>query len=421
MNNPSKILVIDDTPVGVLLLSRLLQKNGYAVLTTGDGEQGYKMAVSEQPDLILLDVVLPGKNGYEVCQDLKKNELTADIPVIFVTARTETIDKIEGLDAGGVDYVTKPFQPAEVIARVRTHLELRTMYEENLEYYKELLRSQKMASITTLAGGVAHNINNLMGAVMGYADMLYDRLQHDEKSQIYADKILKASQRIAELTKNLLMYGRASRSAISTVNLRELLEKMVHLYSRMRPNGPRIDLQIPPEVPDMQVDRDQIFQALLNIFVNAQEATPPGGTVAISVRVGQLPDDLHRELSGSAMDSYTIISIADTGVGMDQETVDKIFEPFFTTKQTVGVGLGLSAAYGIIQKHKGAISVDARVGEGSTFHVYLPIAQEVSTIIDAHVNLFEQILRTDDGSLTVGSSSLNIPPSASRVVPIKSQ
>jgi len=413
MNNPLKILVIDDTPVDVLLISRLLQQNGYVVLTTGDGEQGYKMAVSEQPDLILLDVMMPGKNGYEVCQDLKKNELTAEIPVIFVTARAETIDKIEGLDAGGVDYVTKPFQPAEVIARVRTHLELKAMYEENLEYYRELLRSQKMASITTLAGGVAHNINNLMGAVMGYADMLHDRLQHDEKSQIYTDRILKASRRIAELTKNLLMYGRASRSAISTVNLRELLGKMVQLYSRTSPNGPSVDLQIPPEVPEMQADRDQILQVLSNIFVNAQEAAPPGGTVTISVRVGQLPDDLHRELSGSAMDSYAIISISDTGVGMDQETVEKIFEPFFTTKQTVGVGLGLSAAFGIIQKHKGAISVDTRVGEGSTFHVYLPIAQEVSTIVDTQVHLFEQILKADDGSLIVGASSLNIPPSSS--------
>lgn len=413
MNNPSKILIIDDTPASVLLLSRLLSKDGYIVLIAEDSEQGYNMAVSEQPDLILLDVIMPGRDGYEICSALKENYLTAEIPVIFVTAKVEIVDKIRGLDIGGVDYVTKPFQPAEVIARVRTHLELKAMYEENLEYHRELLRSQKMASITTLAGGVAHNINNLMGAVMGYADMLHDRLQHDEKSQIYTDKILKASQRIAELTKNLLMYGRASRSAISTVNLRELLGKMVQLYSRTRPNGPSVDLQIPPEVPEMQADGDQILQALSNIFVNAQEATPPGGTVTISVRVGQLPDDLHREISGSAMDSYTIISISDTGVGMDQETVEKIFEPFFTTKQTVGVGLGLSAAYGIIQRHKGTISVDTRVDEGSTFHVYLPIAQEVSNVVDDQVHLFEQILRTDDGSLTVGASSLNIPPSSS--------
>ncbi len=413
MNNPSKILIIDDTPVDVLLLSRLLSKNGYTVLIAEDGEQGYNMAVSEQPDLILLDVIMPGRDGYEICSVLKENYLTAEIPVIFVTARVDIVDKIRGLDIGGIDYVTKPFQAAEVVARVRTHLELKAMYEENLEYYRELLRSQKMASITTLASGVAHNINNLMGAVMGYADMLHDRLQHDEKSQIYTDKILEASQRIAELTKNLLMYGRASRSAISTVNMRELLGKMVQLYSRTRPNGPSVDLQIPPEVPEMQADGDQILQALSNIFVNAQEATPPGGTVTISVRVGQLPDDLHRELSGSAMDSYTIISISDTGVGMDQETVEKIFEPFFTAKQTVGVGLGLSAAYGIIQRHKGTISVDTRVDEGSTFHIYLPIAQEVSNVVDDQVHLFEQILEADDGSLTVGASSLNIPPSSS--------
>ena len=413
MNNPPKILVVDDNPSGALLLYRLLQQNGYAILTAEDGEQGYNMAVSEHPDLILLDVAMPGIDGYEVCRMLKADGRTMEIPVIFLTARAETVDKIAGLDAGGVDYITKPFESAEVIARVRTHMELKKIYEENLEYYREILRSQKMASITTLAGGIAHNINNLMGAVMGYADMLHDRLQYDEKSQLYTEKILKASQRIADLTKNLLMYGRAARSAMETISLKEMLGKMVKLYSRAHPNGPRIDLQIPLYVPEIEADRNQIFQALSNIFVNAQEATPPGGTVTISVSVGQLPDELHHENSGSAMDSHAIISISDTGAGMDEEISERIFEPFFTTKQTVGVGLGLSAASGIIQKHQGAISVDTKKGEGTTFHVYLPISQEKSTVVDTQVHLFEQILRAGDGTPVIGTPVSDIPSSPS--------
>jgi len=413
MNNPPKILVVDDNPSGVLLLYRFLRQNGYAILTAENGEQGYNMAVSEHPDLILLDVIMPGIDGYEVCRMLKADGRTMEIPVIFLTARVETVDKIAGLDAGGVDYITKPFESAEVMARVRTHMELKKIYEENLEYYREILRSQKMASITTLAGGIAHNINNLMGAVMGYADMLHTRLQSDEKSQLYTEKILKASQRIADLTKNLLMYGRAARSAMETISLKEMLEKMVKLYSRSHPNGPQIDLQIPLYVPEIEADRNQIFQALSNIFVNAQEATPPGGSVTISVSVGQLPDELHRENSGSAMDSHAIISISDTGAGMDEETSERIFEPFFTTKQTVGVGLGLSAASGIIQKHQGAISVDTKKGEGTTFHVYLPISQEKSTVVDTQVHLFEQILRAGDGPPVIGTPVSDIPSSPS--------
>lgn len=413
MNNPPKILVVDDTPSGLLLLSRFLQQNGYAVLTARDGEQGYDIAVSERPDLILLDVIMPGKDGYEVCRMLKESSLTSEIPVIFVTARAETVDKIAGLDAGGVDYITKPFEPAEVMARVRTQLELKKVYEENLEYYKELLRSQKMASITTLASGIAHNINNLMGAVMGYADMLHIRLDSDEKAQLYTDKILRASQRIADLTNNLLMYGRAARSAMTTVNLKELLGKMVQLYGRVRPNGPQIILHIPPDIPDIKADRDQIFQALSNIFVNAWEATPPGGTITISISIGQLPDKNRRETSGSSIDGYAIISISDTGIGMDQRTAERIFEPFFTTKQTVGVGLGLSAASGIIQKHEGVITVDTRAGEGSTFHVYLPLSREKSTAVDDNVHLFEQIINAEDSSTIIGTSISDISPSPS--------
>jgi two-component system sensor histidine kinase/response regulator len=413
MNNPPKILVVDDTPSSVLLLSRFLQQNGYAVLTARDGDQGYDMAMSERPDLILLDVIMPGKDGYEVCRMLKESSLTTEIPVIFVTARAETVDKIAGLDAGGVDYITKPFEPAEVMARVRTHLELKKVYEENLEYYKELLRSQKMASITTLAGGIAHNINNLMGAVMGYADMLHLRLDSDEKAKIYTDKILKASQRIADLTNNLLMYGRAARSAMTTVNLKEMLGKMVQLYGRVRPNGPQINLHIPPDIPDIKADRDQIFQALSNIFVNAWEATPPDGTITISISIGQLPDKIRRETSGSSVDGYAIISISDTGTGMHQGTAKRIFEPFFTTKKTVGVGLGLSAASGIIQKHDGVISVDTRLGEGSTFHVYLPLSREKSTTVNANVHLFEHIINVEDGSPIIGAPISDIPPSPS--------
>ena len=414
MNNPPKILVVDDARSNVMLLSSLLGKNGYDVLEAGDSEQGYEIAVTEIPDLILLDVIMPGKDGYEVCRMLKGNSLTAGTPVIFVTARAEIVDKVAGLNAGGVDYITKPFDSAEVVARVRTHLELKAVYEENLEYQRELLRSQKMASITTLASGIAHNINNLMGVVIGYADMLHSDLENDKKSQLYADKILDASQRISDLTKNLLMYGRASRGAMSIINLKELLKKMVQLYSNSSPNGPMIDLQIPPDIPEIQADRDQVFQALSNIFVNAQEATPSGGSVSISVSIDQLPDDLRHETSRPGITNYVIISISDTGVGMSQETADRIFEPFFTSKQTVGVGLGLSAAYGIIQKHEGTISVDTKQGEGSTFHVYLPIPQKESTTVDAQVDLFGQILEAGGGSLVSEATNSNIPSSPYR-------
>ena len=150
MNRAQKILVVDDTPIDVLLLSRLLRQEGYFVLNAEDGTSGYNLAVAQQPDLILLDVMMPGQDGYGVCRSLKENELTENIPVIFVTARAETIDKVTGLNAGGVDYVTKPFQSAEVMERIRTHLKLKAMHEENEEYHRAILQLQKMASVTIM-------------------------------------------------------------------------------------------------------------------------------------------------------------------------------------------------------------------------------------------------------------------------------
>ena len=291
----------------------------------------------------------------------------------------ETVDKVKGLDIGGVDYITKPYRLAEVMARINTHLRLKSAHEENLEYHKVLLQTQKIASISTLAGGVAHNINNLMGAIIGYTDMLRESLDHNDRAYHYTDRVLAVSQRASDLANDLLTYAKVRHSEISSIDMLELLRKMVRLYGSDDQHDVHIDLQAPPSIPKIQADSSQMLQALSNILINSQEVTPDGGTVTISVSTGPLPPDVHNDGFESIADTYLIISISDTGPGMDEKTADMVFEPFFTTKKTVGVGLGLSAAYGIIRKHKGAISVETEPGEGSTFHVYLPTEQVYET------------------------------------------
>lgn len=252
------------------------------------------------------------------------------------------------------------------------------MYEENIEYHKELLQLQKMASISLLAGDIAHNINNLMGTVIGYADMLHDNLAtagNNERASRYTEKILEASQRVADLTQNLLIYARAGRSDFSKVDLKELLERVVRLYGNKNLDKVYIDLQISQDIPEIQGDRNQIFQALSHIFTNAQEAILDDGTIIVTAKTGELPSDNYFGDIEPGAENYVIISISDTGAGMNKETIENIFDPFSTEKQTLGARLGLSAAYSIIQRHKGAISVDTKLGEGSTFHIYLPISQ----------------------------------------------
>lgn len=376
MDNMPKILIVDDTLTDTNLLSRLLEKNGYDVQTINNGNKICNFLESNKPDLILLDIMTADTDSYETCRKIKEDKTNSEIPIIFIAERTETDDIIERLDSGGIDYITKPFSTVEALARIRIHLKIKSMYEQNLLYQKELLMSQKMASITTLAGGIAHNINNLMGAVVGYTDMLRISLNGHDKARDYTEKILEASQRVTELTHNLLTYSRAIRSEPINVNVKDLLQNMVMLYGNSSQNA-NLDINIPDSISEVYVDRTQVSRALANIFINAKEVTPKDSTVSISVNTDSIPRNVRSDTSNIQKDDYVVISISDKGPGMDELTANRIFEPFFTTKQTVGSGLGLSAASGIIQKNNGFIHLDTKLGKGSTFHIYLPKGKEV--------------------------------------------
>lgn len=376
MNYPPRILVVDDIPLNIQPLSQLLGENGYEAQVISKGNEIYDVLESYKPDIILLDVIMPDANGYDICRNLKQDKSTSEIPVIFLTAMTETDDIIKGLEAGGVDYITKPFRSVEVLARIRTHLKMKEMHEKSLVYQRELLMTQKMSSITTLAGGIAHNINNLMGAVVGYTDMLRLSLNGQDKTRNYTERILEASQRVTELTQNLLTYSRSIRSEPTNVNVKDILGDLILLYGNGKSKNVKINANIPDDMSKIYVDRDQVFRALANIFVNAQEATSEGNPISISANSNEIPVNTRSETSNTKTDEYVVISISDNGPGMDESTANKVFEPFFTTKQTVGSGLGLSAASGIIQKNNGFIHLDTEIGKGSTFHVYLPKGKE---------------------------------------------
>jgi DNA-binding response OmpR family regulator len=173
MHSPPCVLIVDDNLINIKLLAKSLTKENYRVLEAKNGNDGYNLAVSEKPDLILLDIMMPVKDGYEVCEMLKANEEIKDIPVIFITAMTETTDKVRGLSLGAVDYITKPFNSAEVLARVKKQLNLRRMHEENISYQKVLMEAQKIASLGILAEGMAHNFNNLLSVIFCYSEILH--------------------------------------------------------------------------------------------------------------------------------------------------------------------------------------------------------------------------------------------------------
>jgi len=364
------ILIVDDHPINRKLLHKLLEKENYRTIEAEDGEEGYNLAVKEKPDLILLDITMPVKDGYETCKLLKENEETEKIPVIFLTAKTEMDDKIKGLDLGAVDYITKPFSHIEIIARVRTQLKLKKMYEENLNYQKAILETQKMSSIGILTEGIAHNFNNLLSIATCCTQLLM--ADSNEINKNHLEMILKTYNRMKNLITVLLEFSAKRNVNQETIECNNLLNKIIEFFKSSLQENAGIDIEFPDnEKANIFGEENLLFQALLNIFINAKESMPQGGKIIVKYVRAKLPEHFEDKIS-ELHDNYICISIQDTGRGIPEEHKEKLFLPFFTTKNTVGTGIGLTVSYSIIKNHNGIITVKSEVNKGSTFNVYLP-------------------------------------------------
>jgi signal transduction histidine kinase len=310
MNVHQKILVLDDVLENDQILSNALKGNGYEVITTDKNKDFDEILESHNPDLILLDTMMSEK--------------------------------------------------------------VKTILEQKLALQKELQKSQKMASITALTGGIAHNINNLMGAIVGYSDLLRNNIDDNKKSMDFAERILEASERVTALTSDLLTYSRSIRNAPTNVKTKNLINDMLFLYGDDGTKKVNVDIQIPEDIPEICVDIEQICRALGIIFVKAKEATPEKSKVTITAGIGKVPLNPRLKRSELGFEEYVIISIADTGNGIDEDSAKKLSDSFFTINHAVESELELSAASSIIRKNKGFIHVDTKPNIGSTFNVYLP-------------------------------------------------
>jgi two-component system, cell cycle sensor histidine kinase and response regulator CckA len=241
---------------------------------------------------------------------------------------------------------------------------------------KQLAQAQKMEAIGTLAGGIAHDFNNLLTVTSGYAEIL---LQSKEPSDTdYGDlqKILHASKRGAELVRHLLTFSRKSDSIPRPINLNHEVEQVKSMLARTIPKMIDIKLRLGADLRTVNADSGQIEQILMNLAVNARDAMPDGGILTIGTANSTLDEDNARSLVGAVPGEFVLLTVSDTGNGMDKETLDHIFEPFFTTKEAgKGTGLGLATVYGIVNQHGGHITCHSGPGEGTTFRIYLPVIE----------------------------------------------
>jgi two-component system, cell cycle sensor histidine kinase and response regulator CckA len=266
---------------------------------------------------------------------------------------------------------------AEVLAVLQDATALKTLEAQ-------FVQSQKMQAIGQLAGGVAHDFNNLLTAISGHCDLLL--LRHKSDDPQYSDliQIHQNANRAAALVGQLLAFSRKQTLKPERIDLSEVLSDLTHLLNRLVGERVRLRLSHGSDLGPIRADKRQLEQVIMNLVVNARDAMPDGGTIAIETEALHLRDEMRRDRAILPPGDYAVIRVRDTGCGIAPERMVKIFEPFFTTKRAgEGTGLGLSTAYGIVKQSGGYIFVDSAEGEGSVFHLYFPIYQDAAVEIAA--------------------------------------
>jgi len=410
------VLVVDDVPENVHELLEAL-KDEYRILVANSGHKALEMVQGPiAPDLILLDIVMPGLDGYEVCRRLKATPTGRGIPVIFVTVADAAENKLRGFSVGAADYIAKPFDIDEVRARVRTHLELRRAQreleqrnralQEALVQLKnaqsQLVVSEKMAALGVLAAGVAHEINNPVNFVkaschslekdiqdlLAVIDFCQERLEGDQqaaledfKSQMAHETTLKELPelfahifegllRTEEIVRSLRSFARTDDLLGNPIDLREVADAVLVM---MRPRYAQ-QIQVVKKyapLPTILGNTGKLSQVLINILSNAFDAVEAQGDperrrVTISTEVCQRDGRDH-----------AVLRVSDMGMGIPPDIADRIFDPFFTTKPVgKGTGLGLFICRNLVQEHRGFLEVASPEGGGATFSIVLPACQE---------------------------------------------
>jgi len=347
------ILIVDDTPANLLLLVKMLVERGYRTRTVHSGKLALQAARTEAPGLILLDIIMPEMNGYEVCAQLKADAALKDIPVIFISALHETIDKVKAFRVGAVDYVTKPFQFEEVYARVQTHLRLRRL---------EQLRDD-------LTQMVVHDLRNPLTVICGFLEIL--EFHEARKLSANTRALVMVARRSAEDLLNMI----GSILDVSKLGAGEMklqrepcdlvaLVRAVLATTQPLPDQRTVTLDAPEPPVNITADAALIRRVLQNLLGNALKHTPEGGAVRIAVT-----------RSGSEIR----IAITDSGPGIAPEFHQRIFEKFGQVedrKHRQGTGLGLTFCKLAVEAHGGHIGVESEVGQGSTFWLALPLPND---------------------------------------------
>jgi PAS domain S-box-containing protein len=531
------VLLVDDDANNRNLLAVMLASEGFVLETAQSGEEALACVERSAPDLILLDVLMPGLNGYQVAAKLKSAHATENIPIIMITAADARDARLLGLTAGAEDFLTRPVDRAELCMRVRNLLRLKA-YGDHYDKYSQflagevgsrtaelieseclyrstfdaapvgivhvgldgrwlrvnqrlcellgysrdelqgnlppkpnevpeetdslpelggsglrrapedrryrrrdnsvmrgqvstsayldpvghvrhfisviedvteqrlleaqVLQANKMEAIGGLAAGVAHDFNNLLSVVLSYSEMLADGLRESDPMRLDLAEIRGAGLRAVELTRQLLAFSRQQVLEPSVVDISEVVDGMQKMLGRLIGEDVELCVIKPAALGSVVVDSGKMEQVIMNLAINSRDAMPSGGKLTIETSNVVLDATEAAQRTGAQPGPHVMLTVTDTGTGMDKATQARMFEPFFTTKGPgKGTGLGLATVFGIIKQSAGAISVESAPGRGTTFRVYFATSSRVATEVGAPVPLGRHMLRGTETILLV--------------------
>jgi two-component system sensor histidine kinase/response regulator len=369
--NPAdfKVLVVDDVPANVMLLRVMLSRSGYKVITCGEPLKVVDLVNAEMPDLILLDVMMPQLSGFQICQILKGQAETKDIPVIFLTALDNTESMLEGFRAGAADYIGKPFEKDILLERVRSQIQLvaarQIIERQNIELRETIYGRDKLYSV------IAHDLRSPLGAIQVTIKMFEDMLPAELIGEDMHGLIVECNNQVTELFSlldNLLKWTKSQTGKLKTVfqdfALNIMIEAVYDMYRKVA-EMKGITLTIEGADPSVNVhaDMDMCKTVLRNFLSNAIKFSNEGSSIEIVERVDG---------------DYAVMSVRDHGCGMTEEEVGRLFNKDthfskFGTNREEGSGLGLLLCQSFAKANGGHLEVQSKQGEGSTFSMYIPL------------------------------------------------
>ncbi|HAC64049.1 MAG TPA: hybrid sensor histidine kinase/response regulator [Cyanothece sp. UBA12306] len=386
--NKGNLLVVDDTPDNLRLLSAMLSEKGYKVRKALNGKTALKTIFQVPPDVILLDINMTGLNGYEVCETLKNNHETKDIPVIFISALDDVLDKVKAFEVGGVDYITKPFQGEEVVARIENQLIIQRQKKQLQQEISERQKTEETLRIYLHA--VSHDLRNpVLGMSMVLKNFLRQvktkEMSNVEISKKVLEQMVASCDRQLNLINSLVETQQFEMGGIALncqpISLFSLSQKLATDWEPMlKENQASLDILIPPDLPLVKVDSDRLWRVFENLLANAVKHNQPGLKLTIDARILTpeisaiiMPNEIHNITLNS---NFIVCELQDNGVGMTPEKAEKLFERYHRgegANKTLGLGLGLYLCRQIIEAHEGKIGVITRPNAGAKFWFILPI------------------------------------------------